>query len=133
VIPEDRKIKILIMDDEEIVGDIAKQMLAYLGYDVILVKDGTEAVSLYKSQLSHGEPFKAIIMDLTIPGGRGGKETIGEILAVDPGAKVVVSSGYTNDPIMVNYTEYGFSAAIAKPFDLQSLKQMLEELLIESR
>jgi CheY-like chemotaxis protein len=128
VASESRKLKILIMDDEEIVGDIAKQMLVYLGYDVALVKDGKEALSLYKSRLSCGDPFHAVIMDLTIPGGMGGKETVGEILAIDPDAKVVVSSGYSNDPIMVQCKEYGFSAAIAKPFDLQSLKKIIESL-----
>ncbi len=118
------------MDDEEIVGDIAKQMLNYLGYEVALAKDGNEALSLYKSQLSYGgDPFHAVIMDLTIPGGMGGRETVGEILAVDPGAKVIVSSGYSNDPIMVHCKEHGFSAAIAKPFDLQSLKSTIESLL----
>jgi len=116
------------MDDEEIVGDIAKQMLVFLGYDVVLVKDGMEAVSLYKSQLQSGDRFQAVIMDLTIPGGMGGKEAVNEILAVDPEAKVIVSSGYTNDPIMSHYTEYGFSGAIAKPFDMQSLKSIIEEL-----
>ena len=126
---EGRKIKILVMDDEEIVGDIARQMLVYLGYEVALVKDGNEALSLYKSQSSAGDPFHAVIMDLTIPGGMGGKEAIGEILAVDPGAKVVVSSGYSNDPIMIRCKDYGFSAAIAKPFDIQSLKIIIESLL----
>jgi two-component system, cell cycle sensor histidine kinase and response regulator CckA len=128
-VSEARKIKFLIMDDEEIVGDIAKQMLVYLGYDVVLVKDGREAVSLYKSQLSCGERFDVVIMDLTIPGGMGGKEAVGKILTIDPDAKVVVSSGYSNDPIMVRCKEYGFSAAIAKPFDLQSLKGIVEALL----
>jgi two-component system, cell cycle sensor histidine kinase and response regulator CckA len=117
------------MDDEEIVGDIAKQMLVYLGYDVMLVKNGREAVSLYKNQFSQGERFDVVIMDLTIPGGMGGKEAVGEILAVDPDAKVVVSSGYSNDPIMVHCKEYGFSSAIAKPFDLQSLKNIIEALI----
>ena len=129
MVSEGRKIRILVMDDEEIVGDIAKQMLVYLGYEVALVKDGADALALYKSQLSCGEPFRAVIMDLTIPGGMGGREAIGEILAVDPGAKVIVSSGYSNDPIMVHCTEHGFSAAIAKPFDLQSLKNIIESLL----
>jgi two-component system, cell cycle sensor histidine kinase and response regulator CckA len=124
-----KKIKFLIMDDEEIVGDIAKQMLIYLGYDVMLVKDGEQAVSLYKSRLSSGDRFDVVIMDLTIPGGMGGKEAVGEILAVDPDAKIVVSSGYSNDPIMVHCKEFGFSAAIAKPFDLQSLKTIVESLI----
>ncbi len=125
---EGRKGKILIMDDEEIVGDIAKQMLVFLGYEAILVQDGNEAVSLYKSHMEAGTRFQAVIMDLTIPGGMGGAEAVGEILAVDPEAKVVVSSGYTSDPIMVHCKEYGFSGAIAKPFDMQSLKNIIEEL-----
>jgi CheY-like chemotaxis protein len=120
---------ILILEDEDIVGDIARQMLVYLGYDVVLVKDGMEAVSQYISRINCGERFHIVIMDLTIPGGMGGKEAVSEILAVDPNAKVVVSSGYSNDPIMVHCKEYGFSAAIAKPFDLQSLKSIVEALL----
>jgi CheY-like chemotaxis protein len=123
------KINILILEDEDIVGDIARQMLVYLGYDVVLVKDGMEAVSQYISRINCGERFHVIIMDLTIPGGMGGKDAVSEILAVDPNAKVVVSSGYSNDPIMVHCKEYGFSAAIAKPFDLQSLKSIVETLL----
>jgi two-component system, cell cycle sensor histidine kinase and response regulator CckA len=126
---EAAKINILIMDDEEIVGDIARQMLNYLGYNVVLVKDGQEAVSQYKKQFKSEERFRVVIMDLTIPGGMGGKEAVGEILAVDPDAKVVVSSGYSNDPVMVHCKEHGFSAAIAKPFDLQSLKSIVETLL----
>ena len=103
-------------------------MLVFLGYDVVLVKDGREAVSRYKSELQSGDRFQIVIMDLTIPGGMGGKEAVGEILAVDPEAKVIVSSGYTSDPIMVHYQEYGFSGAIAKPFDMQSLKNIVEDL-----
>jgi two-component system cell cycle sensor histidine kinase/response regulator CckA len=121
--------RILVMDDEEIVGDIAKQMLVYLGYDVMLAQDGREALSLYKAHLDHHDRFDVVIMDLSIPGGMGGKETVQEILAVDPGAKVVVSSGYSNDPIMVNCKAFGFSSAIAKPFDMKSLKSVIEELL----
>jgi len=117
------------LEDEDIVGDIARQMLIYLGYDVVLVKDGMEAVSQYISRINCGERFDVVIMDLTIPGGMGGQNAVSEILAVDPNAKVIVSSGYSNDPIMVHCKEYGFSAAIAKPFDLQSLKRIVETLL----
>ncbi len=116
------------MDDEEIVGDIAKQMLVFLGYDVVLVKEGKEAVELYKTGLEGGDRFNIVIMDLTIPGGMGGREAVNEILAFHPGAKVVVSSGYTNDPVMSHFKEYGFSGAIAKPFDMQSLKKIIEDL-----
>lgn len=116
------------MDDEEIVGDIAKQMLVFLGYDVVLVKDGKEAVALYKTCLKTKDRFHVVIMDLTIPGGMGGKEAVKEILSFHPEAKVVVSSGYTNDPVMSHFKEYGFSGAIAKPFDMQSLKKVIEDL-----
>ena len=126
---EGRKRKILIMDDEEIVGDIARQMLVYLGYDVMLVKNGQDALSLYKTHMENQDPFDVVIMDLTIPGGMGGKETVGKILAVDPEAKVVVSSGYSNDPIMIHFQDHGFSSAIAKPFDLKALRETLEALL----
>ena len=126
---EGRVKKILIMDDEEIVGDIARQMLIYLGYEVLLVKDGQEALSQYKAHLDSRDRFDVVIMDLTIPGGMGGEETVREILSVDPEAKVVVSSGYSSDPIMEHCKDYGFSSAIAKPFDLKSLKDIIEELL----
>jgi CheY-like chemotaxis protein len=104
-------------------------MLSFLGYDVELACDGAEAIDLYGRAMGSDAPFDAVIMDLTIPGGMGGKDAVSEILAVDPEAKVIVSSGYSNDPIMAHYKEYGFSAAIAKPFDLQSLKNIVETLV----
>ena len=99
----DGKKKILIMDDEIMIGDITCQMLTFLGYEGMHVIDGKAAIQAYKQHLEQGEPFAAVIMDLTIPGGMGGREAVVEVLAIDPQAKILVSSGYSNDPIMTNF------------------------------
>jgi len=114
------------MDDEDMVGEIACQMMIHLGYDAMHVKDGKVAVEEYVRNFKSGEPFDVVIMDLTIPGGMGGQEAVVEILAVDPDAKVLVSSGYSTDPIMTNYSDYGFAGVINKPFDLASIKETLK-------
>lgn len=128
LIHDDTRKKILVMDDEDMVGEIACQMLNYLGYDALHVFDGKAAIEEFQIQRDRGKPFSAIILDLTIPGGMGGKETVTEILAIDSVAQVFVSSGYSNDPAMVHYEEYGFSGAILKPFDLAAIKGLLERL-----
>lgn len=117
------------MDDEDMVGEIACQMLEFLGFVGVHVFDGMSAIEAYKTQQEKGEPFAAVIMDLTIPGGMGGLEAISEILAIDSDAKVFVSSGYSSDPAMLNFSEYGFSGVIAKPFDLNDLQNLLTPLL----
>jgi len=125
----DLKGKILILDDEEMVGEIACQMLAHLGYQGVHVKDGVEAVAEYVRTFEAGTPYDLVIMDLTIPGGMGGKEAVTRILAADPGARALVSSGYSTDPIMTNYSEYGFVGVIKKPFDLATISETLQALL----
>lgn len=117
------------MDDEDMVGEIACQMLIHLGYDATHVKDGRSAVDDYVRHFHAGDPYDIVIMDLTIPGGMGGKEAVVEILAVDPAARVLVSSGYSTDPIMTNFRDYGFVGVINKPFDLMTIKKILESLL----
>lgn len=117
------------MDDELMIGEIACQMLVFLGYDALHVKDGKEAIQLFRQHREQGEPFDAVIMDLMIPGGMGGKEAIVEILALDPQARVLVSSGYSNDPIMTNYRDHGFCGVIEKPFDMHSLQRAMETIL----
>lgn len=116
------------MDDEDMVGEIACQMLEFLGFDAEWVSDGEDAVKQYKKKQADGAPFAAVIMDLTIPGGMGGKEAVVEILNIDEQAKVFVSSGYSTDPIMLNFKEYGFSGGIAKPFDLAAMQEMLSSI-----
>ena len=117
------------MDDEDMVGEIACQMLKYLGFQGVWVANGAAAVQEYDKQKETGQAYSAVIMDLTIPGGMGGREAIVELLALDPSVKAFVSSGYANDPIMVNYKDYGFAGAIAKPFDIAAVQQILNVLL----
>ena len=127
--PESVRARILVMDDEPLVQDILRHMLVRLGHDVLQAKDGQEAIKLFCQHRASDQPVDVIIMDLTIPGGMGGKETIREILKIAPEAKVVVSSGYSNNPVMANYRQYGFKAAIAKPFSLAEVNKTLSEVL----
>ncbi len=122
--------KILIMDDEEMLRKVAIKMLAKLGHEAFPASDGVEAVQLYKEAMNSDNPIQLVIMDLTIPGGMGGKEAVQEIHKLDPEAKVIVSSGYSNDPIMANFEKFGFCAAIVKPFQLKDLSGVLGQVLI---
>jgi len=122
--------KIMIMDDDEMVQNIAKAMLIRFGYDHQLAADGKEAVALYEKDFSFGSQADLIIMDLTIPGGMGGAEAVKNILAINPAAKVLVSSGYSNDPIMANFKEYGFCGAIVKPYQMKELNASIQEALL---
>lgn len=117
------------MDDEEIVADIARQMLDFLGYEVTVVSNGEEAVAQYQQALDADIPYSLVIMDLNIPGGMGGIDAVKEVLDCDADAKVLVSSGYSNDQIMMEYGAYGFAGCIAKPFDLEGLKSIVERVL----
>ncbi len=123
------KAKILVMDDDKRVRDVAKQMLTRLGHEVLLAWEGNEAVTIFSELYKSDKPVDVVIMDLTIPGGMGGKEAIQEILKIDPEAKVVVASGYSNDPVMSNYQQYGFMVSIAKPFMLEELNETLTDIL----
>ena len=117
--------KILIMDDDKAVCEIMATMLTLLGCSTEQAGDGREALALYTQAKAAGAPFDSVIMDLTIPGGMGGKETITSLLALDPEAKVIVASGYANDPIMASYKEYGFRAILPKPFNLDELSKVM--------
>jgi len=121
--------RILLMDDEEMVRNIVTSMLEELGYLVECTKSGSEAIELYRQRLAEGIPFAAVIMDLVIPGGIGGKVAISSLLRIDPQVKVVVSSGYSEDAVLADYRGYGFSAVLSKPFRLQDLSRVLHELL----
>ena len=119
---------ILVMDDEEMIREALGELLKELGYDVAFARDGVEAIALYRETLEQGLGFDAVIMDLTIPGGMGGKEAIQELLAVDPTVKAIVSSGYSSDPVMARYEDYGFSAVLTKPLRLDDVTQVLEKI-----
>ncbi len=120
--------RVLIMDDEEIIHDVAGSMLLHLGYDADFAKDGDEAIDRVRKAVESGTPFDAIIMDLTIPGGMGGKDAVQQILAIDPKIKAIASSGYSNDPIMAEFKKYGFSAIVPKPYKLEDLNNALQQV-----
>ena len=127
--PGGRGGKILLMDDEKMVLRVVGKMLSHLGYEVELSRDGGEAVELYKKARETGSPFAAVIMDLTVPGGTGGKEAIGKILEIDPNVKAIVSSGYSIDPVMANFRKYGFRGVVSKPVQMKDLSETLQEVI----
>ncbi len=120
---------VLLMDDEAIIRDVGSQMLACLGYEVDVARDGNEAIRLYREKKERGEPYDVVIMDLTVRGGMGGREAIKKLLEFDPQARVIVSSGYSNDPIMAEYGRYGFRGVVAKPYKLQDLSRVLDQVM----
>jgi PAS domain S-box-containing protein len=122
--------KILLMDDDQIILKVASKMLEKLGYEVTTAKTGEEALKLYQDSIHEKKKFKAVIMDLTIPGGLGGKETIQELLKIDPDVIGIVSSGYSTDSVMADYQRFGFSGMIAKPYKLDEITQVLSNLKI---
>jgi CheY-like chemotaxis protein len=119
------------MDDEEMIRELVAGMLEEIGYRITTCDEGAEAIRLYKAAKGSGTPFSAVIMDLTIPGGMGGKKAAEEILAFDPAACLIVSSGYSNDPIMSDYPTYGFTSAIAKPYMIDELAEVLRSSLFD--
>lgn len=120
---------VLVMDDEDIVREVSGEMLRALGYTVEFAKNGAEAIALYQAALEAKRPFDIVIMDLTLPGGMGGKEAVQRLRALDPKVKTIVSSGYSNDPIMANYPAYGFKGVIVKPYDIANFSKMLSEVM----
>lgn len=121
--------RILVMDDQEVVRQTLDQMLKVLGYQVVSSCDGSEALELYRKGKESGKPFDAVILDLTVPGGMGGIETIMKLVAIDSEVKAIVSSGYSTDPIMADYRQFGFTGVISKPYDAHQLSKILKEVL----
>ncbi|MDB5081830.1 MAG: sensor hybrid histidine kinase [Chloroflexi bacterium] len=119
--------RILLMDDEPAIRDSVGEMLECLGYEVVVVREGKEAIEAYRQALEAGKPFDAVLLDLTIVGGMNGKDTIRKLLELDPKIKAVASSGYSEDLIMANHSRYGFRAVLTKPYTLKELEQALRE------
>ncbi|WP_136526251.1 hybrid sensor histidine kinase/response regulator [Geomonas ferrireducens] len=120
--------RVLVMDDEEMIRLLAAKVLAAKGYEVTLCASGDEAVAMYGRASKEGTPFLAAILDLTVPNGMGGKEAARLILAQDPAARLIVSSGYSNDEVMDSYRDYGFCGSVVKPYDSDKLCGVLEAL-----
>ena len=132
VVKEDTAVmtgKILVMDDEEIVRTFVTKILKTFGNKVEVASDGAKVIKLYKKAMDSGEPYDVVIMDLTIPGGMGGKEAIQKLLEIDPDVKAVVSSGYSNNPVISNCEKYGFKGFLPKPYKLAELREVLNIVL----
>ncbi len=121
--------RILVMDDEEMIRDMVFDFLGEIGYEVVTAEDGAEAIALYKEARKSGKDFDAVILDLTVPGGLGGKEALKGLVEIDPGVKAIASSGYHGDPVMANFKDFGFSNAIAKPYKIEDLNGVLRDVL----
>ena len=123
------KAKILLMDDEAFIIKLISAVIKELGHDVTGAKNGDEAADIYKASFESGQPFDLLILDLTVKGGNGGKEAMEKILAIDPKANAIVSSGYSNDPVVADYKAYGFSGYISKPYKINELKAAINGAL----
>ncbi len=121
--------RVILMDDEAIILELAASMLSMAGFEVETTLNGEQAVALYSHDLAEGRAADVLIMDLTVPGAMGGREAAQEILRLNPEARIIVSSGYSNDPVMASYRDYGFCAAIAKPYRQQDLSEAVRKVL----
>jgi PAS domain S-box-containing protein len=121
--------RILLMDDEAIIRELATELLSYLGYEIEVAEDGQGAVELYKTAMESGNPFEAVILDLTVPGGMGGRRTLERLLEIDPNVKSIVSSGYSNDPILADYLTYGFKGVVCKPYTIKEISETLSKVI----
>ncbi len=121
--------RVLIMDDEEAVREVAEGFLNSIGCEIALARDGTEALELYLNARETGRPFDAVILDLTVSGGMGGIETIKKLTEIDKEVKAIVSTGYSNDPVMAEYRKYGFKGVLNKPYKLQEMSEVVSRVL----
>jgi signal transduction histidine kinase/CheY-like chemotaxis protein len=121
--------RILVMDDDEILREATRKMLTALGYEAELAQEGAEAIGAYQKARESGRPFDAVIMDLTVPGGMGGKEAVKKLLEIDPNARAIVSSGYSNDPVMAEFAKYGFRGIMIKPYRMKDLSEVMRQVI----
>jgi CheY-like chemotaxis protein len=117
------------MDDEEAVIAVCRNMLLSLKYEVDVARDGEEALRKYRQALQSGSSYDCVILDLTIPGGMGGEETITRMREIDPGVKAIVSSGYASDIMLDDFRKYGFVASISKPYSVEELSGVVHRII----
>lgn len=128
-VPHASRARVLVMDDEDSIRELVGEMLEHLGYEPTLTSDGEAAIRAFGDAQIDGRPFDAVIMDLTIPGGMGGKDAIVRVRQIDPSIRAIVSSGYADDPVMADYEAFGFSGVVAKPYTIRDLGRALDMLL----
>jgi PAS domain S-box-containing protein len=122
--------RILVLEDEPSVQTLAVNMLALLGHETEVVEDGTLAVEHYRRALQNGRPFDAVMLDLVVPGGMGGAETIGRLTEIDPAVNAILVSGFAQHPTLTGFKDYGFKAVISKPFTLQELRSIIDSVMV---
>ena len=122
--------RILFMDDEEVLRNVVGSMLKTLGYEVDFAKDGEEAIEFFGKAKRSRDPYDLLIMDLTVPGAMGGKQAIQKLVKIDPAVKAIVSSGYSNNPVMEDFKKYGFRGVLPKPYNLESLRSAIRTVLV---
>ena len=116
------------MDDQDAILRMLSRMLIRMGYEAETASDGAQAIELYREAQHSQKPFDLVILDLTVPGGMGGTKTIPELLKINPKVKALVSSGYSNDPIMASYEDYGFCGVVPKPYTKAQLSEVLNKI-----
>ena len=121
--------RILFMDDEKMLRDVVFKMLDIIGYKVTVAANGEEAIKLFKEAQASGNSFDVVILDLTIPGGMGGRDTVKELISIDPSVRAIVASGYSNDPVLAEFKKFGFKGAMVKPFDTKNLQLSINKAL----
>ncbi len=121
--------RVLVMDDDELIRQTLGSMLRYLGYDPVLVPDGREAIERYRRAMAERLPFDLVILDLTVPGGMGGEEAIGELKKLDPQVRAVVSTGYSHSPVTAQYERYGFVGILPKPYNIEDIGRLAASLI----
>jgi CheY-like chemotaxis protein len=129
IMVQSRKVRVLIMDDEDAIRSMVTDLLMMLGYEASASRDGLECLGAYTEAMQEGRPFDLVILDLTVPGAMGGAEAIKGLLEIDPDVKAIVSSGYADSPIMSKYKEHGFADVIKKPYDVNQLCMVIDRVL----
>ena len=120
--------KVLVMDDD--VRDALCNILKKLGFEIYPTAEGGETIREYKKSLKSGSPYDLVVLDLTVPGGMGGKEAIGKLISIDPNINAIICSGYSNDPVMSEYKKFGFKGVIKKPYTIEDLRFTLDSVLL---
>jgi CheY-like chemotaxis protein len=124
-----QKKRILLMDDEQMILDIVSRMLSHLGYEVTTCTDGSQAIAAFAKAKTNGPPFDVVLMDLVIPQGVGGQDAVHTIRKIDPTARVIASSGHLEHPVMTDHKKFGFVAVLEKPYKLERLQQVINNVL----